>query len=565
MNDGRFRHKWWGWGPADVTYDMASRTAFWPWIQRVTGISSRATIFDPADQAGLQLPPRRTNCEVEMVLRSLLVPHQIRTDDEDRLAHAYGRSYRDLVRIRSGSVDSAPDLVVYPETHEDVVTVVDACQKQGAALMPFGGGTNVVGAVEHRGNETRVRVTLDLRRMNRVMSVDRASMTAEIEAGAFGPQIEEALAQHGLALGHHPDSFVYSTLGGWIATRSAGSHSNAYGKIEDMLVAVRVVTPTGVLETRAYPAASHGPDWNRLIVGSEGALGVITSATLKVHPTPEYEEYRMLLFPSFERGLQAMHECVAEGFMPTVARLSDEMETELIFAAKPPSQRWRRWAECGVQKVLALKGYASPAAAVLGFEGPALRARPVRDAALKICRRRGAFDLGQRPGEAWKRSRYDVPYLRDYMMDYAVLADAFETATVWSRVLPLYHDGRRSILDAFRRETGHKGYLGCHISHLYDTGACLYFTVGVQASEGATPSEMNEQYAAIKASASEAFVRNGGTLSHHHGVGYEHAPWMDRDHSEPALRSLDHLKDALDPKGIMSPGNLTRPSPPQAV
>ena len=556
MNDERFRHKWWGWGADDVTYDMTSRTAFWPWIQRVAGISSRATVFDPVDRARVQLPSRRTNCEVETLIRSLLSPDQVRTDDDDRLAHAYGRSYRDLVRIRSGSVDSAPDLVVYPETHEDVVTVVDACHEQGAALMPFGGGSNVVGAVEHREGETRVRVTLDLRRMNRVISVDRASMTAEIEAGAFGPQIEESLAQHGLALGHHPDSFVYSTLGGWIATRSAGSHSNAYGKIEDMLVAVRVVTPTGVLETRAYPAAAHGPDWNRLIVGSEGSLGVITSATVKVHPTPEYEEYRMLLFPSFERGLQALHECVARGFIPTVARLSDEMETELIFAAKPPAQGWKRWAERGVMKALALKGYAAPAAVVIGFEGPTVRTRPIRDAALKICRREGAFDLGRRPGQTWKRSRYDVPYLRDYMMDYALLADAFETATVWSRVLPLYRDSRRSILDAFRRETGHEGYLGCHISHLYHTGACLYFTVGVQASEGATPSQMNEQYAAIKASATDAFVRNGGTLSHHHGVGYEHKPWMDRDHSEPARRGFDHLKDALDPKGIMSPGNL---------
>ena len=565
MNDGRFRHKWWGWGPADVTYDMASRTDFWPWIQRVGGISSRATVFEPVDRAELQLPPRRTNGEIETVLRSLLAPHQIRTDDDDRLAHAYGRSYRDLVRIRSGSVDSAPDLVVYPDTHEDVVAVVDVCQKQGAALMPFGGGTNVVGAVEHRGGEARVRVTLDLRRMNRLISVDRASMTAEIEAGAFGPQIEEALAQQGLALGHHPDSFVYSTLGGWIATRSAGSHSNAYGKIEDMLLAVRVVTPTGVLETRAYPAASHGPDWNRLIVGSEGALGVITSATLKVHPTPEYEEYRMLLFPSFERGCQALHECVSGGLMPSVARLSDEMETELMFAARPPAKGWKRWAERGVQKALSLKGYASPAAVVLGFEGPSVSTRPVRDAAMKICRGMGAFDLGRRPGETWKRSRYDVPYLRDYMMDYALLADAFETATVWSRVLPLYRDSRRALQDAFRRETGNDGYLGCHISHLYDTGACLYFTIGVRARAGATPSEMNEQYAAIKASASEAFVRNGGTLSHHHGVGYEHEPWMDRDHSEPALRGFDHLKDALDPSGIMSPGNLRRPSPPQAV
>ena len=563
MSDGRFRHKWWGWGPADAAYDMSSRVDFWPWIERVSGLSSREVVFGAVDRAAVRLPPRRAEAPVETTLRARLRPDQIRCDD-DRLAHAYGRSYRDLVRIRSGCVDSAPDLVVYPESHEDVVAVVAACQEHGAALISFGGGTNVVGAVEHR-SVAGVRVTLDLRRMSRLLAVDRTSATAEIEAGAFGPEIEEALAPHGLALGHHPDSFVYSTLGGWIATRSAGSHSNAYGKIEDMVVAVRVVTPTGMLETRPYPAASHGPDWNRVLVGSEGALGVITSATLKVHPLPELEEYRMLLFPSFERGLATLHECVAAGFTPSVARLSDEMETELIFAAKPPSHGWKRMLERVMKRVLRIRGCAAPAAAVLGFEGPRARIEPLRDHVHAACRRHGAFDLGRSPGNAWKKSRYDVPYLRDYMMDYALIADAFETATLWSKMLPLYRDARTVLLEAYRRETGHEGYLGCHLSHLYDTGACLYFTVGVLARAGSSPVQVNEQYGAIKAAAAEAFIRNGGTLSHHHGVGYEHEPWMDRDHSEPARRAFDRIKDTLDPRGIMSPGNLCRPDASSAT
>jgi alkyldihydroxyacetonephosphate synthase len=558
-DDARYRHKWWGWGPEGIDYDMSGRTTFWPWIRRVTGVEGKTDVFHGIGREDIRLPERRTGSALEQELAGRLKADQVRTDDDDRLSHAFGRSYRDLVRIRSNRIDTAPDIVVYPESHEEVVAVVEACHRHGTALMPFGGGTNVVGAVEHRDSGDRLKVTLDLRRMNRLLSVDRESMTVELEAGMFGPQIEDALAEHGLALGHHPDSFVYSTLGGWIATRSAGSHSNSYGKIEDMVVAVRMVTPTGIMETRPYPAASHGPDWNRVILGSEGTLGVITSATLRVHPIPEFEEYRMLLFRSFEDGVQALHECVSTGFMPSVARLSDEMETELIFAAKPPSRGRKKWLEKPVMKLLAMRGYHTPAAVILGFEGPTARARPVRNEVLAVCKRHGAFDLGRGPGNSWKKSRYDVPYLRDYMMEYALLADAFETATVWSKVRDLYRDGRTALQEASLKETGNRGYLGCHLSHLYDTGACLYFTVGVQAREGSTPAEMNAQYSAIKAAGLAAFVQNGGTLSHHHAVGYEHAPWMDDDHSAPARRAFDQVKDTLDPKGIMGPGNLRTP------
>ena len=555
MSDGRFRHKWWGWGPVDVLYQMDHRKGFWPFIERVSDLRGRVRVFDAIDRASIALPKRNADSEVERALRAALRPDQLRTDDDDRIAHAYGRSYRDLVRLRSGVVDAAPDLVVYPESAADVAAVVAACHEHGAALIPFGGGTNVVGGVEHRTPAARARITMDLRRMNRVIAVDRASLTAEIEAGAFGPEIEEGLAQHGLALGHHPDSFVYSTLGGWIATRSAGSHSNAYGKIEDMLVAVRMATPTGVLETRPFPASSHGPDWNRMVLGSEGTLGVITSATVRVHPMPEMEEYRMVLFPSFEAGFAALHECVGAGRMPSLARLSDENETELIFAAKPTKEGWKGAVEAGLQRLIKRK-FSAPAACVLCFEGPKSLTEPLRDDVLAVCRKHGSFDIGQGPGNSWKRARYDVPFLRDYMMDYGLLADAFETATVWSRVLPLYREARAALVEAYAEQTGRPGYLGCHLSHLYSTGACLYFTIGVPARKGATPAEMNEQYAAIKTAASEAFHRAGGTLSHHHAVGYEHLPWMAREHSAVALRALAEIKKNVDPNGVMAPGNL---------
>ena len=264
----------------------------------------------------------------------------------------------------------------------------------------------------------------------------------------------------------------------------------------------------------------------------------------------------MLLFPSFTEGLAALHECVDAGFMPCVARLSDEGETELIFAAKPPSHGLKATVERGVKRLLKARGYVAPAACVLGFEGPEAITRPLRDEVLARCKRRGAFDLGKGAGEKWKKTRYDVPYLRDYMMDYGLLCDAFETATVWSRVRPLYQEARRALQEAYRSETGHGGYLGCHLSHLYGTGACLYFTIGVRAREGSSPAEINAQYTAIKTAAADAFVKNGGTLSHHHAVGYEHGPWMRHEHSEPALRAFARIKEELDPKGIMAPGNL---------
>ena len=556
MSDDKYRHKWWGWGPDGIEYDMDARPGLWPWIRQIGEFGDDPDLRPPVDVSEIRLPPSRHTERLSSALRLIVGDANVRDDDDDRLVHCYGRSYRDVARLRAGIVERAPDVVVYPGGHDDVVRIVELATEHGAALVPFGGGTNVAGCVEPTAHDPRPTITLDMRRMNRLLEVDAESRTADLEPGMFGPQIEAALEPHGLALGHHPDSFIYSTLGGWLATRSAGTQSNVYGKIEDMVVGMTVVTPTGIIETRPLPAASNGPDLNRLLVGSEGAFGIITRATMRVHAIPEREDYRMLLFPTFRNGFTALYESVQRGYMPSLARLSDEAETELMFAAKRPATGIQAWIQGPAKRLLEARGYGRPAALVVAFEGPGRLTRELQRGAMAIFKKHRAFDLGAGPGESWKESRYDVPYLRDYMMGYGTIADSFETATVWSNLMPLYEASTEILRRVVREVTGFHGYIGSHISHLYDTGACLYYTVCTRCRQGSTPEEAIEQYAEIKRVATETFMSGGGALSHHHGVGYEHRPWIERELSERGVASLRQLKDALDPDGIMNPGSL---------
>ena len=555
MSHDKYRHKWWGWGPEGIEYEMEGRPDFWPWVVQTVELGDDPARHPTVDRDQIVLPPSRLTQELSSALRLAVGDDNVREDDDDRLIHCYGRSFRDVARLRAGIIESAPDVIVYPGGHDDVVEIVEVASRHGASLIPFGGGTNIAGCVE-ADDDGRPTITLDMRRMNRLLAVDVDSMTADLEPGMFGPQVEAALAPHGVALGHHPDSFIYSTLGGWLATRSAGTQSNVYGKIEDMVLGMTVVTPTGVVETKPLPAASTGPDLNRLFVGSEGTFGVITRATMRVHRIPEYEDYRMLLFPTYRDGFDALHESVREGYMPSLARLSDEMETELLFAAKHPSTGIQALIQGPMKRLLKARGYGRPAALVVAFEGPGPLTRELRRGAMAIFKKHRAFDLGTGPGESWKESRYDVPYLRDLMMEYGAIADSFETSAVWSKLMPLYESSTEALRRVIRDVTGFEGYIASHISHLYETGACLYYTVCTRCREGSTPEEAIEQYSEIKRVATETFVSGGGALSHHHAVGYEHRPWIERELSERGLASLRQLKDALDPDGIMNPGGL---------
>jgi len=542
--------KWWGWGKAEYSFPMDNKPSLWPWIQNKLGLHG-ATPIAPVPREKIRLPPSRIHADFLRKLEAIFKPEQLSTDEDERLLHSYGKSYPDLFRVRRGEIQRAPDLVCLPESHEQVERLMELAHAEGVCVIPFGGGTNIVGGIEPLERGQRTVVTLDLRRMNRVLSVDPYSMTATIQAGALGPELEAQLEAQGFSLGHYPDSFEFSTLGGWLATRSAGMQSDAYGKIEDMVVSLRLVTPRGTLTTRLTPASSAGPDLNRMVVGSEGTLGVITEATMRIHRAPAVKDYRGYLFRSFEDGVNAIHESLDRGFVPSMIRLQDTGETELAFHLKSPKRGLEAWVQAQVKKYLKAKGYTSPCILLVGFEGDADALVTTRRGAVAIIKKHGGFSLGSGVGKTWSADKFNVPYLRDFIMDYGCMVDVSETAAVWSKVLPLYRNTIAAIKSQFDQE-GLPGYVGCHISHTYPTGACLYFTYAAKQK----PGEELEQYYGYKSLVTNVFLQSGGTLTHHHAVGYEHKPWMLEEVSATGLEALRALKTALDPQGILNPGKL---------
>lgn len=542
--------KWWGWGDPKLSFPMGDKPLLWPWIRQKLGMSvERVTL--PVGREQVAVPAPNVNLRFVQALRETLKSEQLSTDDTDRLNRSFGKSYPNLWHARQGFVPQAPDLVVWPNGHDDVVKIIELANAHGVCVVPFGGGTNIVGGVDPRDDRDRMVVCLDMRRMNRLLALDPYSMTAVIEAGALGPKLEKDLEDKGFSLGHYPDSFEYSTLGGWVATRSAGMQSDEYGKIEDMVVALKMVTPAGTIVTRTVPASSSGPDLNRMMCGSEGVLGVITEATMRVHRAPEVKDYRGFLFPSFAEGAAAAHECVQRGFAPSLIRIQDAGETELAFHMKAPKKGLGGLVQKPIKAYLKAKGYTSPCIMVVGFEGYADAIRSTRDAALKIMKKHRGFPLGASVGKTWSKDKYNIPYLRDYVMDYGVMCDVAETATTWRNLVPLHTATVKALKEKFAGEWGH-GYVGCHISHTYKTGACLYFTYAAKQLEG----KELEQYYGYKKMVTDVFMQNGATLTHHHAVGYEHRPWMEQEIGATGVETLRALKAKLDPNGILNPGKL---------
>jgi len=545
--------KWWGWGDPEFVFPMDEKPLLWPFVQKSLGLNEQTRKTPPVDRASVRLPAARTNAAFMQAIAGMLEPGQIAADDEQRLIHTYGKSFPDLFRVRRGIVGNAPDLVLFPESHAQVEQLVAAATKAGVKLVAFGGGTNIVGGVEHLDAEA-MRVTLDMRRMSRVLEIDRESWTATIEAGAPGPKLEDDLQALGFSLGHMPDSFEFATLGGWLATRSAGMQSDAYGKIEDMVVALKLVSPSGTIATRLTPKSSAGPDLDQIVVGSEGILGVITEATMKVHPNPAVKDYHGVLFPDFESGSAAIHEVISRRAAPTMFRLQDSDETQLAFSMKSPSTGLSGFIQSQVKKYLKARGYTQPCLMMVGFEGDEDYAAEMRRKVIPMVKKHRGFHLGNSVGKTWAKNKFAVPYLRDILMNHGCMVDVAETAAVWSKLMPLYHAARNTIKEQFKKE-GYPGYIGCHISHSYVDGASLYFTFAAQQLEG----KELEQYYRYKRLITETFMQYGGTLTHHHAVGYEHRPWMEREVTRPGLDALRGLKQALDPTGVMNPGKLIPP------
>jgi len=549
-----------GWGYPGSAFDARGKPALWEFIRTRLGLTPDQPT--PAvDVAAVAVPPGAAGEGLLADLRAAVGAEHLATDNATRLLHGFGKSYRDLLRARRGEPGRLPDAVVFPGADEDVARVLAAAARHGAKVVPFGGGTNIVGAVEPSPRWPGPVVTLNLRRLNRLVALDETAQVATLEAGALGPELEAALNARGYTLGHFPDSFEYSTLGGWLATRSAGMQSDARGKIEDMVVALRLVTPAGVVETRPVPRAAVGPDLNQLAVGSEGIFGVITRAVMRVYPL-QAREYRGVLMPSLEAGLEFMRQCAQSGGAPATLRLSNPEETKLGFALKTPGGAASRLLARAV-KVWLERGrgfdFNRVCLLIVGWEGTPEEIARRREATLAQVRAFGGFDAGKGAGDAWFARKYEYPLLRDLVMDIGGMVDVTEATVLWSSALATYRKVEAGLRAALARGE-FPGYVGCHLSHAYPAGVCLYFTFGAARAAG----REIEQYLAVKKLAVDLLIESGASLSHHHAVGYEHLPWVEGYLGPAALGALRAAKAALDPAGVCNPGKLL-PGPESAL
>ena len=463
-------------------------------------------------------------------------PEYLRTDDESRIRHTRGKSTPDLLRIRAGEVADAPDAVVLPADHDQVLAVLRACAEHGVAVVPFGGGTSVVGGLAPR--TPGGFIALDLRRLDRLVRLDPVSRTAELQAGLRGPQAEALLNEQGYTLGHFPQSFEWATVGGFAAARSSGQASAGYGRFDEMVTGLTAATPRGTVQTGRAPRSAAGPDLRQLFLGSEGAFGVITSVTVRVRPLPQLRTYEAWRFGSFQAGSDALRALAQDGPLPTVLRLSDETET-MIGLAEPDS--------VGVS----LEG--AGCLAVIGHEGAGAEVEDRRERVRAALRDHGAEFLGEEQGQAWSQGRYAAPYLRDALLDVGAFAETLETAGYWSALPDLYAGVRQALTDTLTA-AGTPPLVMCHISHVYPAGASLYFTV--VSAQGKDPVA---HWAPAKQAAGEAILAAGGTISHHHGVGTDHQQAYAEEIGPLGMAVLRAVKAELDPVGILNPGILLPP------
>ena len=535
------RMRWWGWGvDQDAMHLPDTAQAM---IRDGLGVQEPSSPRVELD--AIELTGPRLGTAVTESIASIVGREHVRDDQLARVSHAAGRSYPDLVRLRSGQV-SGPDAVVYPASHDEVRALLAACSEAGVAVVPFGGGTSVVGGVDPNGRSFAAVVAVDLARMSGVLEVDEVSLLARVAPGTTGPELEATLGQYGLTLGHLPQSWEYITIGGAVATRSAGQASTGYGRIDKQVLGLRLAAPAGELEVKVQPGtAGPTPALRELVVGSEGTLGIITEATLAVRPLPDVRIYEGWSFRSFAAGVEAFRELEQTHAAGDVCRLSDEAETLMSLASA--GQAGGRGAKLA-QRYLKLRGHQNGCVAILGFEGDSDEAMERANRARILLRSSGGLRLGTKPGAAWERQRFRAPYLRDELMDRGVMVETLETATTWANLPFLY----AAVRDALRAALGERSIVLCHVSHLYPAGASLYYTFMAAQERG----RELEQWREAKTAACDAIVGAGGTITHHHAIGTDHAPWLRAEIGDTGIELLRAAKARLDPRGIMNPGKL---------
>ncbi len=484
----------------------------------------------------VELAPSALDAADRTALAVIVGDDHVASDHDARIRHSGGRSTPDLLRRRARRQD-APDAVVSPADHAEVVEVLRLAGSRGIAVVPFGGGTSVVGGLDPERGAHRAVIALELRRLSGLVSLDETSGEAVLQAGTTGPEAERLLSAHGFELGHFPQSFRYATIGGFAAARSSGQNSAGNGRFDAMVTGLRVATPTGELDLGRAPGSAAGPDLLRLFLGSEGAFGVITEVRVRVHRAPETRLAEAWTFPDFAAGADALRRVAQLGTGPTVIRLSDEAETGVSLA----------------QVGRIGKALAKGASAITIFEGDAELAAERQTRTAQVLREAGGVSAGPAAAEEWVHGRFNAPYLRDALLDHGVFCETLETATTWSNLERLKREVTAAITDGFAEQRA-KSLVLCHVSHVYPTGAALYFTIlaGVKGDQlGA--------WEPVKAAVNDAIMTGGGTISHHHGVGRDHAPWLEREIGPVGLRILRAVKAELDPAGVMNPGALLEP------
>ncbi|MFI7614818.1 FAD-binding oxidoreductase [Nonomuraea terrae] len=509
----------------------------------------RAPQTPAATLESVRLPPVALAEPLLQALTEVVGAEHVLTGHEDRVRRTRGKSTPDLLRMRAGDGSDAPDAVVLAGSHDEVAELLRLCSRERIAVVPFGGGTSVVGGLAAAGDGFAGVVALDLRRLDRLRSVDAGSRVAEFEPGVRAPDAERLLAAHGLTLGHFPQSFEYATLGGFAAARSSGQASAGYGRFDDMVVGLTLAAPAGTLELGRAPKSAAGPDLRQLVLGSEGAFGVITSLRLRVRRAPAERRYEGWRFASFAEGTAAMRALAQDGPLPAVLRLSDETET-LIGLSRPDtigstgSTGSNEPAGSAGSAGSGGPGVSGGCLLIAGYEGERVGARHA--AASTVLARMGGQPLGAEPGESWKHGRFSAPYLRDSLLAAGATVETLETAGFWSNLPRLYDAVRLALLGALGSPL-----VMCHVSHVYDTGASLYFTVVTPQDEDPVA-----QWARAKAAVNTAIVEAGGTITHHHGVGRDHRDAYATEIGPLGTAVLRAVKAELDPAGILNPGAL---------
>jgi len=526
--------RWNGWGSDTTEYPLSSQGARF--------LEGRLGPGAPMMDAGFAevlraVPPSR------LPAHSL-----VSAEPAERATHARGQSLPDWLALRSGRITTFPDGVAYPATREQVRELLGYARDAGARIIPYGGGTSVVGHINPLPGDAPV-LTLDMSRMQRLLHLSRQSQLATFEAGVRGPALEANLRAHGYTLGHFPQSFELSTLGGWVATRSSGQQSLGYGRIEQLFAGGRMESPIGTLAMPPFPASSAGPDLRQLVLGSEGRLGILTEAAVRITPLPEREEFHAVFFPDWGHALAAARQ-IAQARLPiSLIRLSSPAETATNLALAGHAR-----AVSALEQFLSLRGArAEKCMLLLGFTGTRAAVDLGRNYALHIAGQHKGVNIGQALGKQWRKSRFKVPYLRNTLWDMGYAVDTVETVADWDRV-PALAEGIELALRGAIAGRGERVHITTHLSHLYPTGSSVYVTYVFRIAPD--PEETEQRWRALKGAASQAIIANGGTISHQHGVGTDHLPYLQAEKGSIGIDALCAVCRQFDPTQMMNPGKL---------